>query len=224
MFYMRVAILPNNMHGKGRQKEFLACVSSQWLIGKRREEETTAGLLIYDHGRHHTGQDNGLEHHQRLWCEPLKCYICFFFLVQECPQLHLLSSTLIHVSRMNGMSLARADRIFKVLNVAEQALPKPVAHWIPAEWNVKKIHTHTRCYFAHKRFDSRKEVITAKEKKMRDGKMKDVAPFRNKSKLSSFLSSPTTVYDYIRKVKRRKGRSPNRKEDRERLSLSLFLL
>ena len=143
MFYMRVAILPNNMHGKGRQKEFLACVSSQWLIGKRREEETTAGLLIYDHGRHHTGQDNGLEHHQRLWCEPLKCYICFFFLVQECPQLHLLSSTLIHVSRMNGMSLARADRIFKVLNIAEQALPKPVAHWIPAEWNVKKIHTHT---------------------------------------------------------------------------------
>ena len=143
MFYMRVAILPNNMHDKGRQKEFLACVSSQWLIGKRREEETTAGLVIYDHGRHHTGQDNGLEHHQRLWCEPLKCYICFFFLVQECPQLHLLSSTLIHVSRMNGMSLARADRIFKVLNIAEQALPKPVAHWIPAEWNVEKIYTYT---------------------------------------------------------------------------------
>ena len=138
--------------------------------------------------------------------------------------MHLLSSTLIHVSRMNGMSLARADRLFQSFERSGTNSSEACRSLNSRRMKCRKnIHIHTRCYFAHKRFDSRKEVITAKEKKMRDGKMKDVAPFRNKSKLSSFLSSPTTVYDYIRKVKRRKGRSPNRKEDRERLSLSLSL-
>lgn len=78
---------------------------------------------------------------------------------------------------------------------------------------------YSRYYLPIKGSTVRKELLPPKKRKyknkIRDDE-KDVAPFRNKSKLSSFLSSPTTH--------KRRDPSPNRKEDRETVRESALSL